>query len=334
MSAPSDMTDGFGRTVNYLRLSVTDRCNLRCLYCSSPDVRFIPHGDILRYEELIQLVDLAHSLGIGKIRLTGGEPLARRNFLFLLESIMARHPDIDLRLTTNGVLLPGKAAVMKELGVGAINISLDALNPETFERITGRDEFRAVRKAIDEVLAQGPRLKINAVGLKGVNDGELKHFLNFAMEHPVDVRFIEFMPMGGQTVWSPESYWSADEILADAARMVELSPEASGKRDGPARMFRLAGGKGRFGVISPMSNHFCDSCNRLRITPDGRLRTCLFSDREYRLRPLLRNPKLGLEAARRVLLLALARKPRGYELLKLRQARDPAALKRMSAIGG
>jgi len=334
MNELNGMTDGYGRKVSYLRLSVTDRCNLRCLYCSAPDMRFIPHDNILRYEELIQLVDLARSLGIGKVRLTGGEPMARRNFLFLVESLMARHPDLDLRLTTNGVLLPGKAALLKELGVGAINISLDAMNPETFARITGRDEFNAVRKAIDEVLAQGPRLKINAVGLKGVNDGELKHFLNLAMEHPVDVRFIEFMPMGGETVWSPERYWSADQILADAARLVELSPVASGERDGPARMFRLTGGKGRFGVISPMSNHFCDSCNRLRITPDGRLRTCLFSDREYRLRPLLRNPKLGLEAARKVVFAALARKPRGYELLKLRQAQGPAAQKRMSAIGG
>jgi len=334
MTSPTLMTDGFGRSVNYLRLSITDRCNLRCLYCGSPDMRFIPHEDILRYEELVQLVDLAVSLGIGKVRLTGGEPLVRRNFMFLVESLMARHPGLDLRVTTNGALLGGKAAPLKEFGVTAINLSLDAMDAGIFERITGRDEYRAVRAAMDEVLEKGPRLKINAVALKGVNDHQLGAFLDFAMKHPVDVRFIEFMPMGGKTVWSPERFWSADEILADAEKLAALSPVASGERDGPARMYELEGGLGRFGVISPMSNHFCDSCNRLRITPDGRLRTCLFSDREYRLRPLLRHPKHGLETVRRVVVKALSKKPRGYEILKMRRANGPAAQKRMSAIGG
>ncbi len=328
------MTDGYGREINYLRLSVTDRCNLRCLYCRASDFKFLSHHDILRYEELITLVDLARSLGIGKVRLTGGEPFARRNFLFLVESILARHPGLDLRITTNGTMLSGRTALLKEYGVRALNISLDTLREDKFQRITGRSGCAEVRAAIDEALAQGLRIKINVVALKGVNDDELKDFIDLAVTHPLDVRYIEFMPMGGHTVWTPDRYWSADDIAADAGRYVELEPAASERRGGPARMFRIRGGRGRFGVISPLSNHFCDTCNRLRITPDGRLRTCLFSDREYRLAPLLRNPKLGPAFARRVLLSALRRKPRGYEILQGRKAMQPAAMKRMSAIGG
>jgi len=330
------LTDDMGRTVSYLRLSITDHCNLRCLYCRPREqVPYIPHDDILRYEELLTMVDLARELGIGKIRLTGGEPFLRRNFLFLVESILKRHPEVDLRLTTNGTFLPGKARALRDLGVSAINVSLDSLDPATFVRITGSDFFAAVRRGMDEVMEAGIRLKINAVALRGINDHELSGFLDFIRQNPVDFRFIEFMPMGDQSLWSPEYYWSAKDILAQAGEMAGLAPvERTPGDSGPARMYRVDGSLGRFGVISALSDHFCHSCNRLRITPDGHLRTCLFSDKQYRLRPMLRHPKLGPEAVGRVMRLALRKKPLGYQLLQRQNGSGQTIHGMMSAIGG
>ncbi len=328
--------DDLGRTVSYLRLSITDHCNLRCLYCRPmQDIPYIPHDDILRYEELLVMVDLARDLGIGKIRLTGGEPFLRRNFLFLVESILARHPEVDLRLTTNGTLLSGKVKHLKELGVKTVNVSLDSLRPEIFSRITRSDLYAAVRRGIDEVMEAGMGLKINAVAMRGLNDGELPGFFDFIRRNPVDFRLIEFMPMGGKTLWSPEYYWSAEDILREAGELADLTAEQRAPGDsGPARMYRVGGSMGRFGVISALSDHFCHSCNRLRITPDGCLRTCLFSDKQYRLRPLLRHPKLGPEAVGRVMRLALRKKPLGYQILKERSAQGAAIDGMMSAIGG
>ncbi len=336
MNASPPLTDDMGRTVSYLRLSITDHCNLRCLYCRPREqVPYIPHDDILRYEELLTMVDLARELGIGKIRLTGGEPFLRRNFLFLVESILKRHPGVDLRLTTNGTFLPGKARALRDLGVSAINVSLDSLDPATFARITGADSFAAVRRGMDEVMEAGIRLKINAVALRGINDHELSGFLEFIRQNPVDFRFIEFMPMGDNTLWSPEYYWSAQDILTQAVEMAGLAPvERTPGDSGPARMYRVDGSLGRFGVISALSDHFCHSCNRLRITPDGHLRTCLFSDKQYRLRPMLRHPKLGPEAVGRVMRLALRKKPLGYQLLQRQNGSGQTIHGMMSAIGG
>lgn len=336
MSSTGCLTDGLGRAVSYLRLSVTDRCNLRCLYCRSDDLDpFLPHASILRYEELVELVDAAVSMNIRKVRLTGGEPFARRDFLSLVAAIANRHPGLDLRLTTNGTMLGGHVAALRDLGVRAINLSLDTLDRERFARVTGQDRLDAVLSAMDEVLATGVRLKINAVALAGINDDELPAFLDLARTRPIDVRFIEFMPMGDNTRWTPAHYWSAGDILETARTLADLAPAPRDREEGgPARMFTVGGGLGRFGVISPLSDHFCGTCNRLRITPDGRLRTCLFSDREYRLRPLLRHPRLGIAAVRKVIEKALARKPLGYELLRRAGQDRPAARKRMSAIGG
>ncbi|EHJ46548.1 molybdenum cofactor biosynthesis protein A [Solidesulfovibrio carbinoliphilus subsp. oakridgensis] len=331
--AKEALRDGRGREVSYLRLSVTDRCNLSCLYCRPKDrISFIPHNDILRYEELLDLVSLGREMGISKVRLTGGEPFARKDVMVLVESIRRRFPEMDLRLTTNATLLAGKPALLAELGVTAVNISCDTLDREKYARITGCDRLDLVRRAIDESLAAGLRVKINAVALRGVNTDEIPAFVRLATDAPLDVRFIEFMPVGDGNLWKPENYIAAKDVLSLAVRAAELVPEENGHiAGGPARMYRIAGGLGRFGVISPLSEHFCDACNRLRITSDGKLRTCLFSDREYRLRPLLRNPKLGLRKVREVIALALRTKPLGYEVL------NPGAVpeaRNMSAIGG
>lgn len=333
----TDMTphlrDGRGRAVSYLRLSVTDRCNLSCLYCRPRhSFTFIPHDRILRYEEMLDLVGLARELGISKLRLTGGEPFARKGLMDFIASLMERFPGLDLRLTTNATLLAGKPARLAALGVSAVNISLDTLDRGKYREITGLDRLDAVRQAIDESLAAGLRVKVNAVALRGINTGEIADFVALAAHAPLDMRFIEFMPVGGGTLWKQENYISAKEVLELAAREANLTPEPNDHATGgPARMFRIEGGLGRFGVISPLSDHFCATCNRLRITSDGKLRTCLFSEREYRLRPLLRDPRLGLPLVRRVIALALRSKPLGYEVLNPGGAEKARA---MSAIGG
>ena len=320
------LRDGRGRAVSYLRLSVTDRCNLACMYC------FIDHDKILRYEEMLDLVGLARDMGITKLRLTGGEPFARRDFMSFVASIRERYPEMDLRITTNATLLAGRPAMLAKLGVSAVNISLDSLDQATFARITGHDRLSAVLQGIDECLEAGIRVKINAVALRGINTAEIPAFVAMAEKSPIDVRFIEFMPVGDGNLWRPENYISAQDVLSLASRSAEREPDGSDRATGgPARMYRIAGGAGRFGVISPLSEHFCDTCNRLRITADGKLRTCLFSTKEYRLRAMLRNPALGLAAVRRVIALALRTKPLGYEVLNPTAA---GKTRGMSAIGG
>ncbi len=333
--------DAYGRTVSYLRLSLTDRCNLRCFYCRGNEaLSFFPHDEILRYEEILQLIGLARDSGVEKVRLTGGEPMVRRDFMNFIERALTRFPALDLRLTTNATLLPGNAARLKALGLSKVNISLDTLRRGLYEEITGYDFYAQVRRAIDESLEHGLGVKINVVALKGVNERDLPGFVDMATSLPLDVRFIEFMPIGSGTTWKQDYYWPAMEIVEQAARLADLRPldETKSERNhGPASMYTIQGGEGRIGVISPLSNHFCGSCNRLRITSDGRLRTCLFSDKQYRLRPLLRHPKLGIEFVRRVVERARQRKPLGYTLLQeAQEAAHRAAVcsTKMQGIGG
>lgn len=330
------MLDGYGRAARYLRLSATDRCNLRCLYCrSSARERHIPHDEVLRYEEMLRVVEAAVDAGVEKVRVTGGEPFMRKDMLRFLEMLRTQFPHVDVRLTTNGTLARPHAAALRDMGVTAVNLSLDSFRPECFAAIVGFDLLKEVRAAMDAIMAAGIRLKINAVGLRGFNDGDMADFIDFARGHPVDVRFIEFMPMGGDTRWSEANFWPAPEILEAARRVADLTPlePEAGGLGGPARMFSIDGGLGRFGLITPMSNHFCGACNRLRVTSDGFLRTCLFADREYRLRGLLRHPRLGTDVLRRVMERANRLKPLGEEILRAR--RDAAvARKRMVAIGG
>ncbi|MDR0467004.1 MAG: GTP 3',8-cyclase MoaA [Deltaproteobacteria bacterium] len=327
------LTDEYGRSVRYLRLSVTDRCNLRCLYCrGSLWERHIPHEEVLRYEELARLVELGVEQGIEKVRLTGGEPFVRKGFMDFLRMLRERYPRVKLRLTSNGVLLGEYVKALKELGIEAINLSLDSLRPEGFLAATGHDLFPVVRRNLDALLAEGVQVKINVVAIKDINRQDMRAFMDFARSHPVEVRFIEFMPMGGGR-WSEERFWPAEEILAEARKWAELVPCRPDARDGgPARVFSIAGGLGRFGLITPMSDHFCAACNRLRITSDGRLRTCLFADREYRLRGVMRHPRLDARFLSRVIRLASRKKPMGADIL--RQRRGAVTAKSMVSIGG
>lgn len=331
----SPLTDAHGRIVRYVRLSVTDRCNLRCLYCNSnARTQCIPHASVMRYEEMLRIVAVAVSLGVHKVRLTGGEPFARKGFPAFLEMLRAQHPDLDIRITTNATLVRPHVSVLRDVGINAVNISLDSFDPARFARITGRELLPEVRSTIDALLAADIPLKINAVALRGFTDLELPAFVDFVREHPVDLRFIEFMPMGTDSQWSEDYFWPAAEIL-EALR--QLSPLQLCTEDpsthGPARMYSLEGAAGRIGLITPLSNHFCFSCNRLRVTSDGRLRTCLFADREYNLLPALRHPRLGDDFLRRVFTAANERKPIGVDILRQRGA-APVSRKPMVGIGG
>ena len=328
--------DDHGRTVRYLRLSLTDRCNLRCLYChSNARHQCIPHEKVLRYEEMIRLVQIVRGMGVGKVRLTGGEPFARKGCDDFLLRLRQRFDDLDIRITTNGTLLEEHIPLLQRIRISAVNLSLDSFDRETFARVTGRDMLPEVLRALDAMLAAGIRVKINAVGLRGINDSQMADFVHAAMTLPVDVRFIEFMPMGSDTLWSPENFWPAGDIRAAVEQHVRLVPlgDANEGQRGPARMFALEGGKGRMGFITPLTNHFCLSCNRLRLTSDGHLRTCLFADREYPLRPLLRHSKVTDEHIARVIAQACKSKPVGADLLAARQGGAVASSK-MVSIGG
>ena len=331
----SSLADGRGRVVRYLRLSVTDRCNFRCLYChSNARHSFIPHPHILRYEEMARMVGVMYGLGVRKVRLTGGEPFARKGCGDFLVMLRRRFPDIDLRVTSNGSLLAQNLEALRAARVSAVNLSLDSFDRQTFARVTGRDTLPVVLDALDSLLAAGIGVKINAVGLRTINDGQMADFVHAARTLPVDVRFIEFMPMGGDTLWSEEYFWPAEAMLAAARACTELTPsESEAESAGPARMVSLPGGKGRLGFITPLSNHFCHACNRLRLTSDGRLRTCLFADREYALRPALRHPRLGDADLARMVQAACRHKPLGADILRARQG-AAVALKSMQGIGG
>ncbi|MCD6268652.1 MAG: GTP 3',8-cyclase MoaA [Deltaproteobacteria bacterium] len=283
------LQDGHNRSVSYVRISVTDRCNLRCSYCSAPT--FSPHSraQILSYEEILRLVKVLVGLGVDKVRLTGGEPLVRRH----LDSLIARLNDIDgindISLTTNGVLLEKLAAPLWAAGLRRVNVSLDTLNPLRFKKITGRDYFDRVLGGIKAALAIGfTPVKINIVVMRGVNDDELLAFAELTRKYPIHVRFIEYMPIGSSSVWNPADMVSGDQIIEQiSTEIAGLEPVVS-EFGGPARLYRLPGAPGKIGVITAMSNHFCDSCNRIRVTADGHLRACLLSDKEFPLREVLR----------------------------------------------
>lgn len=329
------LIDPHGRRVSYLRLSITDRCNLRCLYCRTQEsFNFLNHTDVLTYEEMFELVHVARLGQVEKIRLTGGEPFARRDFLAFLFRLNKAYPDLDLRITTNGTLLEDRITALREAGVRCLNISLDTLEAPKFEQITGVDAYTTVRKSIDDCLAAGLRVKVNVVALKGINDNELPAFVEFARTHAVDVRFIEFMPIGYQSQWSDANYWAAKDIIAAAEEMAALTAvDRTNRNSGPARMFSIDGGLGRIGVISAVSHHFCDSCNRFRVTSDGKLRTCLFSDKEYDVRSILRSSGYDKEQVLELFRRANAEKPMGYRLLQER-ARNQVCDRAMTAIGG
>ena len=329
------LADSHGRKVNYLRLSVTDRCNLRCIYCAPENPQFIPHDDVLRYEEMAKLISMSRRLGVEKVRLTGGEPLVRKGFTDFVRTVLDLDPELDLRITTNGTLLPRHAEELYAAGIRNVNVSLDTLDRDAFSRITGRDLLPSVLEGIDLCMDLGMRVKINAVAMPTLNREQMPAFLEYIRKRPIDLRFIERMPVGSADRMGREPLWPAADILAEAARFVELSPvSVSRPTSGPARIHTIAGHAGRLGIIAAVSQHFCKTCNRLRITSDGNLRTCLYSDKQYRLRGILRHEKLGLDQAVKVMRLAGAAKPQGHLLLAAREGEEAVCRTAMHSIGG
>ena len=320
------------RCINYLRLSVTDRCNLRCFYCMpEAGIDYMPHGEILSYEEMLRIVDLSVQCGIRKVRLTGGEPFVRKGFIHFLEQLSEIETLDEITLTTNGVFLKEFAAAIKECGICRINVSLDSLQPAKFSRITGRSYFEAVWDGIQEAERLGFNpIKLNVVAMRGVNDDEILDFARLTLEKPLHIRFIELMPVGENNNWTPERFISIGEIIERIETLGNLVPVESDPNDGPAERFVLEGGRGEIGLIGALSHHFCDRCNRLRLTADGHLRGCLFCDQEIDLKAPLRAGRrddylLGLIRS------AMANKPLGLE----RMVRSPRkCVRQMSSIGG
>lgn len=310
--------DKLGRRVNYLRISVTDRCNLRCIYCGQgKDFKFLPHREILTYEEILRLISIGEKLGVEKVRLTGGEPFIRKGFLDFLSNVMQKFPNIDLRITTNGTLLSKDViSRLKNIGIRAINVSLDSFSEKIFRYITKSGNVYSVLDAINCLIQENIKTKLNVVALKNINYKEIIRFARFAYNNPVDVRFIEFMDLTKDNKWNHIFFISGEEIVEQINKEFELIPEILEKdTKGPARMYKIKGGRGRIGIISPMSNHFCNSCNRFRITADGKLKTCLFSKKSYSLKGLLRNDKVSDELILKAIFKAGERKPIGREIL-------------------
>jgi GTP 3',8-cyclase len=285
------LVDPHGRVIDYLRVSITDLCNLRCVYCRPPEgVKLVAHQDILRYEEILTIIGLARDLGIRKIRITGGEPLVRRGVLEFLARLAEMEGIEDIGLTTNGVYLAKNAASLKAAGLTRINVSLDSMRRETFAQITGADCLDRVLEGIHSALREGlSPVKINVVLLAGINEPDVPAFARLTLDHPVDVRFIERMPFGADPVPNAPDSFSALKALEMIRKEVgELAPLGRGPLDGPATMFMLKAAKGRIGIIDPVTGHFCGTCNRLRLTARGTLRPCLLSPREIDLKPALR----------------------------------------------
>lgn len=282
------LLDAHGRCINYLRLSVTDRCNLRCRYCMPADGMVkVGHDDILSYEELLRIARVAVSVGVEKIRVTGGEPLVRRGIIDFLRQLAAIPGLQRLVLTTNGVMLPEMASPLRYAGVESLNISLDSLKPQTFSAITRGGDLRQVLAGIEAAESAGFRfVKINMVVMRGINDDELEEFAALTLDRPWRVRFIEYMPTLAEPGWE-KTVVPGTEILARLSHRFAIADAASENLAGPARYQRIAGAAGLVGVITPVSCHFCGDCNRIRITSRGIAKSCLFGRGTIDLRSIL-----------------------------------------------
>jgi len=311
------LKDQFGREITYLRISVTDRCNLRCVYCMPPEgVAWQPHGSILTFEEIAEIVRIAAENGVNEIRLTGGEPLVRADLPILVKMISSIPGIQDISLTTNGLLLEKMLPALVDAGLKRINVSLDTLKPEKYARITRGGSFEKVWRGLETADQAGlSPIKINSVAMRGVNDDEIIDLAKLTITRPWHVRFIELMPIMNQALWG-EGFPAPSEIYYSIQNMMELLEPLGLKKcsdvvgSGPAQEYQLRGALGKVGFISPLGEQFCERCNRLRLTADGHLRPCLVDDLEVAVLPAIRSgqPILPLIKA------AVALKPESHEL--------------------
>lgn len=305
------LIDQHNRQIDYLRISVTDRCNLSCLYCKPrASLQLLRDSDILSFDELHRIVTLVAPLGISRVRITGGEPLARAGIVDFIAAIGSLPGLRDISLTTNGVLLADQLDALREAGMPRLNISLDSLDPVRFREITGSDCWHAVWNGIARAEESGffP-LKINMVPVRGLNDSEVVQFARLTLERRLHIRYIEFMPIGSDDRWTRDACVPSDEVRAAIEREVgPLEPLAAPETGGPSANYQIPGARGIIGFISPITRHFCDSCRRLRLTADGKIRPCLLSDTEIDIRSALRSGCDDQELER-LLRLSLAVKP-------------------------
>ncbi len=301
------MQDGFGRTIDYMRISVTDRCNLRCVYCMPPEgVECVGHGDILRFEEMLRVVEAGVALGITKYRITGGEPLVRKGIVDFVRMVKATAGVESVAMTTNGVLFAEMAQALKGAGLDAVNFSLDCMDAESFTRLTRVDAWDAVMAGIDKALALGLKTKLNCVPMEGYNGGDWVRLAALAREKALDVRFIEMMPIGlGRDFKSVDN---AEVLAALTQAFGEPIRSANGHGSGPAEYADFAGFKGSIGFISAMSHTFCGSCNRVRLTADGMLKACLCYEDGLNVKELLR-ADISDEALKDAMAAAITAKP-------------------------
>ncbi|HDQ04594.1 MAG TPA: GTP 3',8-cyclase MoaA [Deltaproteobacteria bacterium] len=330
------MLDKYRREINYLRVSITDRCNLHCTYCRPKEgISIKGHDDILRYEEIIRIISVAVEMGLVKVRVTGGEPLVRRNFIGFIASLKNIAGLRDISLTTNGILLEKFTRDIFNAGIHRINISLDSLKEEKYKTITGGGDLRAVLRGIEKSRKIGfAPIKINTVVMKGLNDDEVLDFAQMAFENPFQIRFIELMPFGQAQELHARNYISIDCIRDTISKRYKID-EIEGKKnssDGPAKIFRLREGLGEIGFISPLSSHFCATCNRLRLTADGKLRSCLLSDDEIDLKGQLRRNCTDAEL-KKYIYEAITLKP-GHHHITCAETHLKKCQRGMSTIGG
>jgi cyclic pyranopterin phosphate synthase len=328
----SPLVDKFGRTVSYIRLSVTDRCDFRCTYCMVEEMTFLPRAQVLSLEECLRLARVFVGLGVTKIRITGGEPLVRKNVLWLFQQLGQLPGLKELVLTTNGSQLERFARPLVEAGVRRVNVSLDSLDPDKFRRITRVGDLHKVLRGIAAAKAAGfSGIKLNTVMIRGVNEDEFCDLVQFAVDQEIDIAFIEEMPLGDVGHARIDTYYSSDDALALLSRRFELvsSTETTG---GPARYWRIPGTRTKVGFISPHSHNFCAACNRVRITCTGELFPCLGQNDSTHLLPLLRAHPDDDQPVRQAIIDAMGIKPRGHDF-NLFQAK-PKVIRFMSVTGG
>jgi len=335
LSNPPELIDPFGRSVTYLRVSVTDRCDFRCVYCMAEDMTFLPKRDLLTLEELDRLSSAFIDRGVRRLRLTGGEPLVRKNIMHLVRSLsrhLASGALDELTLTTNGSQLARHAAELADCGVKRLNVSLDTLDPDKFRHITRWGDLGRVLEGIRAAQAAGIKVKLNAVALKDFNEGELSFMLRWAHGEGMDLTFIETMPLGEIDEDRTDRYLSLKLVRSRLEREFTLR-DIPYKTGGPARYVEVAETGGRLGFITPMSHNFCESCNRVRVTCTGTLYMCLGQEDAADLRGVMRSSDSDA-ALHRAIDEAIARKPKGHDFIIDRTTSRPAVARHMSVTGG
>jgi len=324
------LVDKYGRRITYVRLSITDRCDFRCTYCMAEEMTFLPRNEVMSLEECLRVATVFVGLGVNKLRITGGEPLVRKDAMWLIERLGALPGLENLVMTTNGSQLERFAPILKRAGVKRLNISLDTLNPERFRKITRIGDLSKVIRGIDAASAAGfKRTKLNVVMMRGTNDDEFADLVQFAVDREIDVSFIEEMPLG-EIQGRSSTYISSEETREGLAERFELIPSTENS-GGPARYWRIPGSESRVGFISPHSHNFCDACNRVRITAKGELYPCLGQNDAVNLLRVLRSDA-SEDGLRQAIMDSMGIKPFGHDFTKQMDA--PQVVRFMSMTGG